>query len=918
MTPPADPRPVSRFASAFDAILLACAAGLAVPVSSFVAKNSDVWQHLALGRLIATGQYDFSTDPLSYATEGQRWVNHAWLTDWLSYQFFRTAGGSGLVAGKAVLLAVPFLLAAGALRRDRPLWLPAGFLALAVVALSARAALQPVVVSCVLFAILLRLMQTGGKAYRWIPLLAAMWVNLDGWYILAPVAVAIHWLAGRRRIPIWLPPATFAACLLSPFHIYGLTLPIELSPAFWSSELARDPRVANAFASPFTAGFADNASFWAFCALVAIGTAILIFRRSEVERWEGILWLIVVGLAAWQARLIPFCAVAGAIIFARHIQESTALRSWGRAGRWGALIAILGCAGLAYSGWMHGGRGRDRVLGWDVYADPSLVRAAETLAKLRGDGRLKPEGRVLGSTPDVANTLAWFAPGERGYLDTRWDLHAGRIASTNVADDPPANLGIAAILLYDPSAATLSALAEKDRPWTILTVEGRAVWLTLAAPNTAESDARRIAFSEVNSSPVDARLPRHRDWWKPAVTMRLDRNYDAASAATQLNLHVVANGRNPAWPVAAVRLARRAIAADPDDSQAWLTLAKAYALLGATVEGPLAPQFGLLAESRRVQRITALNHAVIANPESEAALDGLATSLAEVGYFDRSLAERRRQLASVRRRGDAERAAALEKVVADLENEVFDREASFQVQTLKLSGDPLARARIALGLGLAALAQDILLKASSDLYGAEGLRLLAGLLIGTGQSAEAETMLAREEFKKNPGGLGLHEIPSRTSDGKSIVYRLPAYDWFRYLLAAATGLGDAPAALGQLRGYLSSELAGVSTYVNSIAVPVSKQVAADIGLAMSGAILPRIVIEKQRFDLVMPVEQSRYLIVERADLAVLEGWCELEAGRTAAALQRYDAALADYAATADLRVAPGKTIAEMYRKELAH
>ncbi len=74
---PASPMPPTQFARIFDAVLLALVLGLALLVSSFVARNSDVWSHLAMGRLIAGGQYDFASDPLSSSTEGLRWANHA-------------------------------------------------------------------------------------------------------------------------------------------------------------------------------------------------------------------------------------------------------------------------------------------------------------------------------------------------------------------------------------------------------------------------------------------------------------------------------------------------------------------------------------------------------------------------------------------------------------------------------------------------------------------------------------------------------------------------------------------------------------------------------------------------------------------------------------------------------------------------
>ena len=923
----------TRWGRTADSLLLVLVLGLAGAVSSFVARNSDVWQHLAVGRLIANGQYDFSSDPLSYATEG-RWVNHAWLTDWLSYQLFQRVGGSGLVAAKAALVMLAVGIGMVRLRRDQPRWSAALLILLAVVALSSRATLQPMIVSWVLLAILLQLLQSGGTAYRYVPILVAAWVNLDDWYLLGPTFTVLHWLGhrwqGKRLVPIWLPLLTLAACFASPFHVHGLTLPAELSPAFWSSDLKHDPRVAAQFSSYFVGNplvdQGDSAAFWAYCGLVLAGTIALVANR-RVEHWHCLVWSVVVALSAWQARLVPFCAIVGVSLIAQQIQSCTPTLTRGRIGRAVTLVAILGCAVATWTGWLQGARGRDRMIGWAVYADPTLVKAAETLNGWRTDGVLGSDLHILGTTPDVANTFAWFAKGERGYVDTRWDWHAraGQAHSLNLVDD----LGldstgqdrlkphrIAAVLLVDPPPRVLASILTPDSRWRVIAVDGRALWLGSESIR-GEFIPDRLAFGfEVKQLPRLDRFAQQREWWWSASAQHSDRNPVASLATTYLNLQLASNSRSPALPLLAIRAARSNLVSNPDDAQAWLELAKGYAVLGATVENRVGTQSGVVAELRRTQRVVALTQATIANPESEAASDGLAATLTEVGHLDRALAERRRQWILVKRRGDAERTNALAAVIAKLEDEQFDRESLFQVQTQKMSGDPLSRARIALGLGLAGLAQEILLKSSSELYKNDGVRLLASLLLSSGQAPEAQTLLQREELQKNPSGLGLHEIPSQAADGQRIVYRMPAYDWFQFLLAASTNLSNPVVPLERLQQKLTIELDGVSGYLNDSSTPLGRQVIAEVGLAAAGAILPRVIINLQREQLLRPVNQSRLLSIQRADLVVLGGLCALEAGETVVALRRFEAALADYTRSADLRVAPAKALAELYGQQL--
>src|SRR5207248_8929571 len=55
--------------------------------ASFVETGSDLWLHLASGRLLAAGEYHFGVDPFTYTLEGIYWTNPSWLSDWLLYVF---------------------------------------------------------------------------------------------------------------------------------------------------------------------------------------------------------------------------------------------------------------------------------------------------------------------------------------------------------------------------------------------------------------------------------------------------------------------------------------------------------------------------------------------------------------------------------------------------------------------------------------------------------------------------------------------------------------------------------------------------------------------------------------------------------------------------------------------------------------
>ena len=441
-------------------------------VASFAARNSDLWQHLATGRLLARGDYTFGADPFAYTTQGVYWANHSWLFDWLLYGLFTTAGGTVLVVLKALgVVALAWVLLR--IRQPGSSVLPAACTLLALLALSPRLLLQPAVLSYLFLGLTLWLLWRarslpGPALKRFGPLLVlfALWVNLDSWFLLGPVLVALFWLGDTlqanfrltifdfrlkssivnrqskieaapppaARIPAWLLPAALAACLLNPHHVHAFTLPAELSPVLTGAGLSQDARFQRAFASPWELGLrlqplaAISLAAWAYFGLVVLGLVSFLLNRKNLSGWRLPVWLSFGLLGAWQARLVPFFAVVAGPVTVLNLQE--ALRGDGRrrsvAAEWLACLAAgLALSALAWVGWLQGFAQEGRRAAWAVQPDPSLRRMAETLAEWRRQNKLGNEDRVFQIHPDVASYCAWFCPEEKGFLDHRLPLFAG-------------------------------------------------------------------------------------------------------------------------------------------------------------------------------------------------------------------------------------------------------------------------------------------------------------------------------------------------------------------------------------------------------------------------------------------------------------------------------------------------------------
>jgi tetratricopeptide (TPR) repeat protein len=556
--PPKGPVPapdalLRKFAR-LDVALVGVALLFAFLVASFPASNTDLFLHLATGRLLRQGAHKpwSGADPFTF-TAGGSWVNHSWLFDLLAYLGYSipTIGGAALVVLKALLvvgLAVVMLRTARG--PGQRLWVPAACVALAILALSPRLLLQPAVFSFFFLGLTLWLLSAPGVPRRWwlIPAVCVLWVNLDSWFLLGPITVLLflagEWLQAqfgpepapspeRLRTLARVLGASLVACLVNPHHVRAFTLPetLGLNPA--SVELFKDPQFRGMFVSPweklyFPRTFGLSAAGLAYVPLALLGLLSFILTFGAWRWWRVLLWLSFLALSSVNWRTVPFFAVVASPItalnfldFARCLADPegrlplSAWR-WALAGRVITLLLGVGLVVAAVPGWTQAQPHSRRWLGWGVQVDPSLESAALKIRDWRERG-LVPEGTHWFSvSPEVGNYLAWFCPGELGCLDSRLQLFAGvapdflkvRHALAEVPkraegeQPPPAwrevfegrKLRFLVFHTSDLSRAEvpLFKLYSNPREWVPLHLEGRTAIFGWVAPGD-EAAARSLA-----------------------------------------------------------------------------------------------------------------------------------------------------------------------------------------------------------------------------------------------------------------------------------------------------------------------------------------------------------------------------------------------------------------------------------------
>ena len=524
-----------------------------VLLTSFPARNNDLWQHLADGRGLVRGASGFGP---------------TWLYDLAVYATFSATGGAGLVAAKALLCgAVAVLLLR--LSSVTPGWrIPLAVTGLAVLALGSRLLLQPETISVLCLAIavwlLFREQPRSPAAGVWpgwrLVVLFVVWANIDGRFVFGLAVVALTWLGlvldgrppdGRgRALGRWVVRVAIlvGASCVSVSHVNGLNVPPEIRAAVVAlrAEAGAESQTVNSpFDRDYLTLFRDSSAALSYYPLLALGLVSFVLNRRG---WRWSWFLPCAGLAVMsglQARTVPFFAIVAGPVIAWNLQEFFARRGVtspvGRRARYAGLsltwviaAAFLVCA---WPGWLQGPPFEPRR--WAVERPLALESGAEFLRRSHAAALWVPDARTLHVSPETLGALAWFCPEDRGVRD---DMALNRLLNPDGSDDGRERLralGVSRVVVYvgDPGAPWRAALdrflADPDE-WPVLHLTGGLVifgWRDPARSTVSdpfagwEVDFARLAFRPDESEVAPpARPPGKRRWWdvfwKPAPPPR--------------------------------------------------------------------------------------------------------------------------------------------------------------------------------------------------------------------------------------------------------------------------------------------------------------------------------------------------------------------------------------------------------------
>ncbi len=359
--------------------------------------HTDLWGHLAYGRLVCATHTLPATEPLMPLAEGMPFVDTAWLSQVLGYRALAHWGPPGVQFLHAAAIAACFaVLSNGFYRRTRSFVISAAGLALfETLNWYQFQIVRPQMAGLVCFVLLLAML----SARRWrpvywgaIPLTVALWANLHGSFVVGLLLIGCACLG--RALDVWRRTRTLAA----PFRDKAarrLFLLLELAAV----AALLNPYGLRLYADVLT--FSENPNLrslieWdplnfrtmqgELAAVTALALAIVYRLSPRRVSAAEILALVALGASAlWSARMLIWwtpIAVACFVIHAhaawrRFYPIADQAHSTVRSGKWSVVTVGLAWIFFSYTPFgMHVLHGRTRGIKDSVSRDTPVAAVA--------------------------------------------------------------------------------------------------------------------------------------------------------------------------------------------------------------------------------------------------------------------------------------------------------------------------------------------------------------------------------------------------------------------------------------------------------------------------------------------------------------------------------------------------------------
>lgn len=582
----------------------------------------DTWWQLNTGRWIVEHGAVPRSDQFAFTSHGGPLVEVRWLYCVLLYLGWQVGGATPLILGLVAVTAATWAAIAVSCRRAMAIPLGMGVVALALVAGLGRWVLRPEMMTFLLAAVFLVLLDADGRrARRWtlwlIPALQVVWVNTHTVFILGPILVLtfalgkvatpiVRWVMGGGRSEgaaagpmvsredarealrlAGLGVLTLAACVVSPYLHRTFAMAYEV----WAQSRAGHvvARSIIELRSPLTLGVAEwRLDFWAMAALMALGarTFVLRARRLDAARLAVFAAGCYLALSAQRhialmAVMVGFAALANLRDWLLERDETTArANATGAAARRGWTVLAHSGIGLAcvWVGWyvatdrlaIETNAPRESGIGVVEWGTPR--GAAEFIL------REKPSGNMFNTMRD-GGYLAWRT-GRKVYIDGRTDAYSEAFlteffrAGTDDWERLVRERGLGVAVFTNSGFESLLAGALRSPEWAVVHLDHRNIVLVRSTAENAGLVSRLRIDPALAWEPREAEPEERPAAWKRALGGPARPWFSAGMGETFWAIGDFAD---------AARYYERALAIRPGDAQALRTLPAAHRNAGRSL-----------------------------------------------------------------------------------------------------------------------------------------------------------------------------------------------------------------------------------------------------------------------------------------------------------------------------------------------
>ena len=383
----------------------------------------DLAYHIRLGNSILSGGGLPHVDTFTFSAAGRAWVDQQWGAQVVLAAAFRNGGWAGVAFLHACLIGVTFWLLSAACRKRGASPRVSATLALCGLTVCfLNMGMRPQTFAYPLFAASLFLVadrRTHPSRFWLLPVIAGVWANMHGSFVLAPVLVGLasiedlHDRVPRSATTLKIGAATLLATLANPFGVGAWRYALSIST---------NSRIVGQFQEWEATSLRTFAGALFFVSAIAIA-GYLSRRKDPVDRatliWLGTFFLL--GLSAlrgvvWWGLVFPF-VVAGLVRNERKGGTSSDRRGSSMLNAV-MLVAVIGFAAVQLPWW------RDQV---DPTTGASRLVGIAPQHLVDATRRSVPPNARLFVTQGFASWFEFALPSHPVFVDSRIELFPDRV-----------------------------------------------------------------------------------------------------------------------------------------------------------------------------------------------------------------------------------------------------------------------------------------------------------------------------------------------------------------------------------------------------------------------------------------------------------------------------------------------------------